>query len=110
MHSRMLSYRPGIQTWAHFDHDGTFTIETRQDPEVVTAILERNKALQNHDDRGYTHSKDMARVASIPCSVQLEWMKRYGITSVYDEEYWPLIRRLLNSSDWRHLRTSPLRI
>jgi hypothetical protein len=47
-------------------------------------------------------------VASIPITVQYEWAKKYGITNVFDEEYEPLIKRLLNSNEWRYLRTSEI--
>lgn len=104
---RVLRQRPGITSYLHVDNDGTFTVETVQHD--VSPILDFNKASASELGKK-THGKDGIHVASIPIVVQYEWLKRYGITSVYDEEYWPLIRRLLNSSEWRYLRTSEVYI
>lgn len=102
MQSRLLSSRAGIQTWYHPQTDGTFVIETKQD---VEPILENNKAnaLKFGKD---THKKDLFPIATIPVVVQYEWLKKFGIRSVFDEEYEPLIRKLLNSNEYRYLRTS----
>jgi hypothetical protein len=103
MFSRMLSRRGAVETWYHGQPDGTFVIQTRQD---VAPILERNKALRAAND-GFTPSRDMARVASIPVVVQYEWLKRYGV-DVFDPEDAGRIRRLLNDPEWRYLRTSEI--
>ena len=103
MLSRMLSRRGPVETWYHEQPDGTFVIETRQD---VAPVLERNKALQTADD-GFTPSRDMARVASIPVVVQREWLKRYGV-NVFDRDNEKRVRRLLNDPEWRYLRTSEI--
>jgi hypothetical protein len=101
---RLLNDRAGIRTWMHRHSDGTFTIETVQDCEP---ILERNKAMAL--ERGKKiRDRTWVPVASIPITVQYEWAKKYGITNVFDEEYEPLIRRLLNSNEWRYLRTSEI--
>jgi hypothetical protein len=101
---RLLSSRAGIRTWMHTHADKTFTIETEQD---AGPILERNKAMAL--ERGKRiNDRINVPVASIPITVQYEWMKRYGISNVFDEEYEPLIRRLLNSNEWRYLRTSEI--
>lgn len=101
---RLLNDRFGIQTWFHGHNDGTFTIETVQD---VEPILERNKALASERGKNM-RDREFIPVASIPVTVQYEWLKKYGITSVFDEEYEPLIKRLLNSNEYRYLRTSEI--
>jgi hypothetical protein len=103
MLSRMLSRRGPVENWYHAQPDGTFVIETRQD---VAPIIERNKALQTAND-GFTPSRDMARVASIPVVVQYEWLKRYGV-NIFDREHEARVRRLLNDPEWRYLRTSEI--
>lgn len=105
--SRVLMDRPdaGITTYYHKHNDGNFTIETRQHD--CSPILELNKASASEIGKR-THGKDMVKVASIPIVVQYQWLERYGITSVYDEEYWPLIKRLLNSNEFKYLRTSEI--
>lgn len=101
MLSRLLSRRGPVEVWHHSQADGTFVIETRQD---VEPILERNRRLRTHDD-GFTRSRDIARVASIPVVVQYEWLKRYGV-NVFDPNQEKAVKRLLNDSEWRYLRTS----
>jgi len=103
MLSRMLSRRGSVETWYHEQPDRTFVIETRQD---VAAVIERNKALQTAND-GFTPSRDMARVASIPVVVQYEWLKRYGV-NIFDRGHEKRVRRLLNDPEWRYLRTSEI--
>jgi hypothetical protein len=103
MFSRMLSRRGPVETWYHEQPDGTFVIETRQD---VRPVIERNKALQSAGD-GFTPSRDMARVASIPVVVQYEWLKRYGV-NVFDRDDEKRVRHLLNDPEWRYLRTSEI--
>lgn len=105
MRSRLLNARHGVEVWYHAQPDGTFVIETRQD---VTPILERNKALQSLGD-GYSPSRDIARVASIPIVVQYEWLRRYGV-EVFNPDHEPWVRRLLNDSEWRYLRTSEIQL
>jgi hypothetical protein len=101
---RLLSNRAGIRTWFHKHADGSVTIETEQD---AGPILERNKALASARGKRM-NDRTFVPVASIPITVQYEWMKKYGIRDVFDEEYEPLIKRLLNSNEWRYLRTSEI--
>ncbi len=69
----------------------------------VEPVLERNKALLTHDD-GYSPSRDMKRVASIPNIVIEQWLKE-GV-NVFDPNCEAEVMRRLNSSDWAHFRTS----
>ena len=74
----------------------------------VQPIIDRNKALANHG----THQKtpgdlDMRLAASIPVDVAYLWLQRYGIRA-WAKEDWPGVRRLLNSNEWRYLRTNGL--
>lgn len=85
-------------------HDGegdTAAIETVQD---VEPILDRNKAFATEDQNDWWRL-----AASIPDVVTLQWMRDDGI-------FWPklpkrektaYLRRKLNDSDWRHLKTIP---
>lgn len=90
-----------VRTW-HDNEDGTYTIKSEQ--VVETQILERNKAMFNHND-GYTPSRDMQRVASIPQAVIEEYAAR-GI-NLFHPAHEPELRALLNNSDYRFLRTAP---
>jgi hypothetical protein len=79
-----------------------FTIATTQD---VSSIIERNKAAQNEDDKGwYTQgTRAMKWVGSIPFVVAEIWRNEKGI-DVFNPNHGPAVRRLLNDPDWRWLR------
>lgn len=64
-----------IQTLTYDDAEKTTTIETIQD---VDPILENNKRLQSLND-GYSPSRELRRVASVPHVVILDWCKKDGI-------------------------------
>lgn len=106
---RLLDYDPltGLAEYHSYDPltDRTI-IEYRQD---ATPVLERNKALQNHDDGGWSPSRDMRRAASIPDIIVLKWLKEEGI-NVFDRDHWPAVKRKLNDPEYRYLRTAPGRL
>jgi hypothetical protein len=93
----------GIAEYLHFDDAaGTITIQRCAD---VEPVIEANKRAMLHND-GYTPSREMRRVASIPVAVQLQWIQRFGADPLAKgNEAW--LRRLLNDPEWRHLRTAP---
>lgn len=73
--------------------------------EDVTDQLDFNKHLFNSGD-GYSPSRELRRVASIPNSVVEMWMNLYGV-NVFDKDHAPAVKRLLNSNEWQWLRTAP---
>ena len=89
--------------------DGELTIKVSQD---VAPLLEQNKVTAN--ERGKTIDSDYANpVASIPPSLYLKWFGEEGWW-IFDADKDPDVEKKLNAklncSDWRHLRTSELRI
>jgi hypothetical protein len=80
--------------------DGKLVVQETQD---VAPIIEANKALQGERQTG-----DFRRVASIPNVIIDQWA-REGL-HLSDKNAWPEIKRRLNSSDWRFLRTDSSRI
>lgn len=106
MGGRLLDAHGGMVEILHEDPaGGGFAIESRAD---VTAVLERNRALRAAGD-GYSPSRELRHVASIPPVVQLVWIERYGADPLAPGNE-ALLRRLLNSSEWSHLRTSEGRL
>ncbi len=86
----------------HQQHDGTILIESIQDN---TDLIELNKKAQSECNT-WNPTKDMKLVARIPVSVIALWQQMYGI------DYWdqdPAVQkridRLLDSNEWRYLRT-----
>ena len=105
---RLFDHDPltGVTQWFHYDPmTGDVHLETVQD---VSPILDGNKDRANSDE--YTKhgfKKDMWHYASIPIVVQERWLNEYG------SQNWPLkpgneklLFKLLNSPDWRYLKTT----
>lgn len=76
----------------------TFTQQTD-----INGILSANREFQNTHD-GYTPSRDLQHVASIPMAVIALWIQKYGVdpTTKGNEA---LLMRLLNDPEWSDLRT-----
>lgn len=87
--------------------DGTFSLQYTQD---VGPLLDLNKARRSEGRSYYAADGDMWRVASIPIVVQYEWARRYGIMDVCAPEYKSKVVQLLNSSEWRYLKTGDIMI
>lgn len=75
----------------------------------VTPILERNQAMASHND-GYTPSRDMARIASIPLSILYKWMTENPGFDPFsqDPDCQKKLYALLDDPEWRYLRTSEI--
>ncbi len=106
---RILDRYGNIVSYFHHDEgDNTITVGQTQDCE---SIIENNKRLQTMND-GYSPSRELRRVASIPFVVFERWLQDDGLTW-YDystkmdrREQAAYRARKLLSSDWAHLLTS----
>ncbi len=104
--NRML----GTSTWWHepdtpdprFAFQGGY--ETRYDPRVTQAILDRNQELRNHDN-GYSPSKEFRRIGTIPAEVLALWREKYGL-DINNPDHADAIMRLFNDSEWSRCRTA----
>lgn len=108
--SRELLVAPDFEgDVAHYsepDEDGGLVITSVQD---VAPILERNKALQNHND-GYTPSRELRRVAFIPNIIRQKWLIEEGWDAYRPDLYGDRLVAKLNDPEWRYLRTAPGRV
>ena len=90
--------------------DGKLTIKNSKD---VYPILQKNKRLYNLND-GYSKSKDLKRVASIPSLVLQLWAKEYNGTNnwfaIPHIERKRILKLKLNSNEFRYFRTASGRI
>jgi len=115
---RLLSYdhQTGMVEWFHGHGDGSCTIETYQDPAVVTAIIDRNKAQANDKEKMQRGIKrGWMRAACIPIGVQHKWLmdehfdiyegSRGGKPHKLSDDGVKKLKRLLNSPDYKYLRT-----
>jgi len=76
-------------------------------------IVEHNKKLYSHNN-GYSKSKDLKRVASIPTLVLEIWSKEYNGSSNWfalpSDVQKKILKKKLNSSEFQFFRTAPGRL
>lgn len=96
----------GIEDLVGVDENGKLVMQRRCAD--VEPVIDVNKALLNDGD-GYSPSRELRRVASIPIGVLEVWKMQYGVdpTARGNEV---LLSRLLNDADNRFLRTAPGRV
>lgn len=70
--------------------------------DVSGALAENARARANSD--GYSKSRDMRRVASIPDIIRFQWIEKFGVDPCAKGNE-NLLWRLLNSNEYAHLRT-----
>lgn len=71
----------------------------------VAPILERNKAMANHND-GWSPTKEMRRVASIPLALIQKWLVEEG-WDAFSPECANKLAQKLNDPQYAYLRTAP---
>ncbi len=104
---RLLDRDGSVVTTHHYDElTDTTTIQRTQDAEP---IIEHNKRLQTMND-GYSPSRELRRIASIPLVVFEKWLQEDGLDwgkycRMGRREQAAYRARRLMSSSWRHLRT-----
>ena len=110
MDTRSLGVDPltGLETIHHYDEQTGYThIEYKQD---ITKQIDLNKARHNSDYQKKGIKEEWMHAAHIPDIVQIQWMRKYGINNIHHEEHWPLIRKLLNSAEYKYLKTGTARL
>jgi hypothetical protein len=103
------------------EKDGLMTTTYHSDSEKVVIernidykpIVEHNKKLYSHNN-GYSKSKDLKRVASIPTLVLEIWSKEYNGNSNWfalpSDVQKKILKKKLNSSEFQMFRTAPGRL
>ncbi len=73
-------------------------------------ILDHNKKLYTHND-GYSKTRELKRVASVPVVILEIWAKEYNGSSNWfklpTEVQRKILKNKLNSSEYRYFRTAP---
>ena len=88
------------QTFLFSEHSGEYAINHKS--QDLTKLLDQNKRLQQEDH----HIKDELRLsARIPVTIYYEWKNKFGV-DLYDKNHAPAVRKLLNSPDYRYLKTT----
>lgn len=106
MTRRLLDFDPntGMKTWHRYDETSERTIlEYEQD---CQSILDQNKEDLNH---GNHKMGDGYLAARIPSVVMLQWLTQYGV-DVMNPDHKGAVKRLLNSSEWMHLKRTPFKL
>ena len=103
---RPLGTDAGVATSMQVDPDGSFRVRTSQDAEP---IIEHNKARQTDGSNGYSKTREMRHVASIPVNVIYQWLQADGILPstwmrMKRGEHLSYYRKKLNDPDWAYLR------
>lgn len=86
------------------DTDDEVLVKREFDPAYTTAILDRNKALQNDD---FDRKSEMWHVASIPVSVMFDWYTKHRI-SAWNPQHADAVKKLLNSNEYRYLKVKDI--
>ena len=94
-----------IKRKATYNHtDDTVVHHAVQD---IEPLLELNKKEYNKDYiHGGVETKEtgMRKVASIPLIIVEKWKRDHGI-DMMNKDHWPKIKQLLNSNEYKFLRT-----
>ena len=103
---RGVDWYNGVKTKYIQESDGKLTINQQQD---FNKLLERNKKLQTLND-GYTPSREMKRVASIPPIMLQIWCKEFNGTrnwwALPTETQQTILKQKLNSNEFRYFKIS----
>jgi mannosyltransferase OCH1-like enzyme len=88
------------QTFLFSEHSGEYAINHKS--QDLTKLLDQNKRLQQEDH----HIKDELRLsARIPVTIYYEWKNKFGV-DLYNKDHAQAVRKLLNSPDYRYLKTT----
>jgi hypothetical protein len=112
--SRILDIDPFlgvVETFSYDEMTDSMTLTRTQD---CTAIIERNKALQNDNSHWRNQAGntpegiDMRLLACIPVIVEEKWARDHGVllSQIHDPDMRKAALRLLNSNEWRWLKAS----
>lgn len=109
MRSFLFRSSAGIDHYMITETDGSTRFEAVSETD---AVVERNKAMRNHND-GYSDSRELRRVASIPYIIGLKWLNEEGwwfMDAGHDPDVAVKLAQKLNCNEWQHLRTADGRV
>lgn len=66
-------------------------------------VFDANKATHLYGD-GYNQARDLKHIARIPIVIAYEWIYKHGV-DIFNPDHKAGVRRLLDSSEYAHLRT-----
>ena len=94
----------GLRKWMRATDDDEGTIQVAYEQANLQALLDDNKAARAE---GFDRKSELWHAATIPPIVEIEWFTKFGIR-LNDPNHGPGIKRLLNSSEYAHLKRAPI--
>ena len=94
----------GLAKWMRATDEDEGTIQVAYDQINLQDILDDNKRAQNE---GLDRKGELWHAARIPPIVEIEWLTKYGVR-LNDPNHGEAIKRLLNSSEYSHLKRAPI--
>lgn len=115
--SRVLDIDPFLGVTETFSYEASTDSMTLTRTQDCTAIIERNKALQNDNSHWRNNAgldengMDVRLLACIPVIVEEKWLRDYGVRldQIHDPDMRKSALRLLNSNEWRWLKASDVK-
>lgn len=108
MKTHLFRSSAGVDHW--MIHDGKETrFAATQD---VAPRLELNKQMATHND-GYSPSRELRRVASIPYAIGIKWLNEEGwwfMDAGHDPDVAKKLAAKLNDAEYAYLRTAEGRV
>ena len=95
----------GLRKWMRSSGEDEGTVQVAYDQINLQAILDDNKRAQNSGE--LDRKGEFWHAAKIPPIVEIEWLTKYGVR-LDNPDHGPAIKRLLNSSEYAHLKRAPI--
>lgn len=108
MKTHLFRSMAGVDHWMIQDGNETRFAATQD----VAPMLEQNKAMATHND-GYSPSRELRRVASIPYAIGIKWLNEEGwwfMDASKDPDVALKLAAKLNSNEYLYLRTAEGRV
>jgi hypothetical protein len=94
----------GLRKWIRGTDDDEGSVQVAYDQFNIKQLLDDNKRAQND---GFDRKGEFWHAATIPPIVEMEWRTKYGVR-LNDPNHGPAVKRLLNSSEYSHLKRAPI--
>lgn len=94
----------GLRKWMRATDDDEGSVQVSYEQVNLNAILDANKAAQND---GFDRKSEFWHAAHIPPIIEVEWLTKYGVR-LKDPNHISAVKRLLNSSEYAHLKRAPI--
>lgn len=92
----------GLRKWIRGNEDDSVQVAYGQ--ANLKEYLDDNKRAQNES---FDRKSEMWHAASIPPIVIMEWLTKHGVRA-WDPNHAEGVKRLLNSSEYAHLKRAPI--